>query len=256
MRERLEGLAWPLFIAAAAGMGLVIALALSPEVRANFWTSLGEVGIELVFIVFIGGVLTQSLQERLRRNEESRQLNDYRLHLLLDLVRAYHRAKAVRRALRPVGVGIDQKALAQWQVDEIRTQLTELNAAQLAFERLRRELEVNLGLLKHRSEIAKHVSEIDEYLRCITREWESKGTTMAAKQPLRRADWPHLFAFADRGADGSTFHRGVIHHELYIERIIRTNIARDDRDREMKPEYPTYVESCGVSPLPPQATGR
>jgi hypothetical protein len=229
-RDRFEGWGWPILIAFLALLLAWVAYSQSKKVPEEIWATLGGVGLEIFFLGFIGGFLTNAIQARLRRSEESRTLNDYRLRLLLDVVTAYHRVKAVRRALRAALDEMDERPLDEWQVHEVRTQFGDLNAAQLGMERVGRELMVNLGLFTRHHEIKSSITEIESHLRHITHEWERAALTVVQGRPMRAQDWPKLRGFIARGDTGeSTFQAEIGRHEDFLEATIRTDMSRGSR---------------------------
>ncbi len=234
MRRRIGRLRWPIRILVVLPVlvvaVLVVAVFVSDEVRSGLPAAITGSAIDLIFIGFIGGLLTLAIQLQLDDQEEARRLNEQRLRLLLEVVAAYNQTKAARRALRAAGfLNPTGPTLAQWQIDQFWTQMTKINRAQLAIEKIGRELEVNPGRLSKIDAVTTSIGAVDAYLGSIIDGWELHGARLGNGELAALDDQESLIGFLKhRNVDGATFGDGMANKMDSIERAIRNEMVGVD----------------------------
>lgn len=233
-RNRIGRLRWPILLLIVLGLVvfLVLALALiaSEDVRNAFPSAVSSSATDLIFIGFIGGLLTLAIQLQLDDQEEARRLNEYRLGLLLEVVAAYNQTKAARRALRAAGFLAPSSAtFERWQIDQFWTQLTKINRAQLAIEKIGRELEVNPGRLREIETLKTEIDAVDQYLGAIIEDWEVHGARLGRGEGAALDSQKSLVGFVKhRDVEGATFGDGMADRMDRIEKSIRNEMAGVD----------------------------
>lgn len=226
------GKRWPIVVVVVLGFFVallfIIAWIASDKVKGDLWSAVAGSAIDLVFIGFIGGLLTLAIQMQLDEQEDLRRLNDYRLRLLLDVVGAYNRTKGARRALRAAGFSEPKARKFQpWQIDQFRIQLAEINEAQLAIEKIGRELDVDLGELTDLQAIRDKITAVDKYLGRIIEGWEANGERLASGDKAALASQSTLAGFLKHKLDaGATFDAEMRERMNFIENSIRTDMQR------------------------------
>jgi hypothetical protein len=179
-------------------LGLALAIALvvfgakmAPKLRDQFWIEIAKAGAQLGIISIIGGGIALALRllESLRqedrahlesRREERRILNEYRLNVLRDVTTSYNRIKAVRRTLRAFGFRAPASPLTPDQVTEFRSQMKSLNEAQLALERLKREVKVQSDSFCEAEQIRQELETAEKYINHVIEDWEQHAVNVVA----------------------------------------------------------------------------
>jgi hypothetical protein len=243
---------WYLLVAVAVAVALLalgLALVLFEDARRGLGSALVGGAIDIVFVGLLGGILAAAIKEQLasqedRRRQEAddreeanrreaarleqlRRLNEYRLRLLMDVVSAYHRIKAARRALRAAGfLNPSGPELEQWQIDQYWIQLSEINVAQLQLGKIERELEVDLGQLTEHRRIKEGVPAGADYLDSIITGWEENGVGVARGEVEAVTRQKGLAALLSHDTGQGSLVEGISSHMDSIERSIRQDMKQ------------------------------
>jgi hypothetical protein len=189
------------WLAAVAAAGLIAAIligALTPELKDQ--TILYEV-FKFSLTVVLGGVIAFAF----RMAEAKRQTRDVRRRDLRDFYRrmlaAYNEAKKARRLLRARSHSDGEAVtIVRKDLDDL---MDNLHSAQLEFEALRRESQVNRKLLREPEEmkaLERHLGKAEKYLREVLKVHEAIGPSDPAVMPLGGESYRALLCFFnDRG---------------------------------------------------------
>jgi hypothetical protein len=229
-------LAWAMF----AGLFVAVSLVGLGAIMGAEWGHIGleisKAGVQLGILSVIGGAFAavlkylESAREGRRHlaestREEHRRLNEYRLSVLRSLTISYNRIKAVRRTLPAFGFGAGtSKPLTVEQVSEFHAQMKSLNEAQLAIERLKRELQVWPDVFSESKKFTDLLGSVDEYVRPVIKDWERSGSEVlpgAAPQTLLRS-MSALNAFLAPSEEG--FEKGAATPMDSLENLIRSQV--------------------------------
>jgi hypothetical protein len=173
----------------------------------TIWMEIAKAGIQLGSLSIIGGGIAVLWRRLESLRAEHRLLNEYRLSLLREVTCSYNEIKAVRRTLRAFGFTSPTDPLTPDQVTEFRAQMKVLNAAQLALERWRREVEVRAKSFHKNEEIKAVLIEAEGYIGEILDEWEKEGVrVVAGASTTAIASMPHLQPFLDKAYKGFKEH--------------------------------------------------
>jgi len=242
--------AWQLTVILAAAAAVAVffaALFFSDAARKELGPALMSGALEIAFVGVLGGLLAGQIKNQLDRQqnerktqlereaesarnqrafiEQTRRLNEYRLRLLLDLVSAYHQVKAARRALRAAGFSpLPDGTLAPWQIAEYHRQIAEINEAQLQFQKIYRELGVDVGALTRLDEIRTAVEDAKVYLDKILDGWEDEGAAVSEGSVAAVRAQPDLAKFLAHEGAGGAFKQGVSVEIEAVEQWIREDI--------------------------------
>jgi hypothetical protein len=212
--------------------GLTIGGAISADGKgSDVALEVAKAGLQLGAIIVLGFVVTEALKvvndERERRGkeadaererrakeadaererrakqadverEERQRLNEYRMVLFRETVDAYNRVKAVRRALRAIGMDRLRDALpSQEQLAVFDREMRTLNEAELALERIEREVTAQRETFPHASSQINDLNTAQNYLRNVLTVWESRAfltTDRNTRQETSVADFGRFVA--------------------------------------------------------------
>jgi hypothetical protein len=198
-------LRWPpwvyhlLAVVFAVAAGLTIGGAIAANGRgSDVALEVAKAGLQLGAIVVLGFVVTEALKavnderdrrakeadvERERRakeadveREERERLNEYRMSLFRETVEVYNRVKAVRRALRAVGMDrLGDGLPSQDQLEVFDGEMRTLNEAELALERIEREVTARQETFAHAWTEIGQLEVAQNYLRDVLTVWETRA---------------------------------------------------------------------------------
>jgi len=178
----------------------VLGVVFADDKRDEVGFEAAKAALQLGVITGLGAVFARGLKllESAREDrakaldqlrEDRRRLHDYRLAVFHDTVDAYHEVKEVRRTLRAFGFdGPAYGSLTAEQIGEFHTQMRALNKAELAIEKIRRELEAQSWLFPNASRQGSNIEHIERYLRNVLRVWEAQGPAISANDGALAAD--------------------------------------------------------------------
>lgn len=177
-----------LFIPAVVIAGLALAVGLVvlgarmvPQNADQIWIEIAKAGTQLGILSIIGGGIAAALRRLESVREERRHLNEYCLSVLRDVTTSYNRIKAVRRILRAFGFNSGTtRPLAPDQVVEFHAQMKSLNEAQLALERLKREVRVRSNVFREHQQLQGALETVEEYVGGVLKDWEKHGIEVVA----------------------------------------------------------------------------
>jgi hypothetical protein len=146
----------------------------------DLWAEVGKAGIQLAVVV-IGGAVFATILRALEAEREKRQQRSeaLRLSLLRELSTAYAGLKDVRRTLRASGFGSPSGRLTAEQVEEFVAQMKALIKLQLSLERCVHEIRAQPDLLANGELLVRPISQLEQYVHGLIREWEQNGTAIA-----------------------------------------------------------------------------
>jgi hypothetical protein len=256
--------AWLLMVILAAAAAVAVFLAalyFSDAAQKELGPALMSGALEIAFVGVLGGLLTGQIKNQLDRQqnerkaqlereaerardqrafiERTRRLNEYRLRLLLDLVSAYHQVKAARRALRAAGFSrVRDGTLTPWQIAEYHRQIAGINGAQLQFQKLYRELGVDVGALSNLNKIRADVEHAKDYLDTILDGWEESGAAVSEGSVEAVRAQSALAEFLMHEGAGGAFKQGVSVEIEDVEEWIREDIRRSNQAAALDPARP------------------
>jgi hypothetical protein len=220
-------------------LGLALAVALlvfgakmAQNAGNQIWIEIAKAGAQLGIISIIGGGVAfalrrlESLREEHRtdlesRREERRILNEYRLNVLRDVTNSYNRIKAVRRTLRAFGFRASASPLTPDQVTEFHSQMKSLNEAQLALERLKREVKVRSDSFCEAQQIENGLETAERYINHVIKDWEEHGVNIVAgAAPTVITSMRSLQAFLDESE--TAFQDGAAKPMTSVQALIRS----------------------------------
>jgi hypothetical protein len=173
--------------AVVAGLALALVLVVFGAKMANdrnqIWIEIAKTGAQLGILSIIGGGVATALRLLESLREEQRTLNQYRLSVLRDITTSYNQIKAVRRTLRAFGFKAPASPLSPDQVTEFRAQMKALNEAQLALERLKRELTVRPDCFYEAGQIQCELKTAERYIGHVLDDWQEHGVDIVAGVP-------------------------------------------------------------------------
>ena len=215
----------PMVVGLALALGLVMfgAIMVQRPPHDQIWIEIAKAGLQLGIVSIIGGGITLILKRFERRQEERRTLNEYRLKVLHDVTTSYNQIKAVRRTLRAFGFKTPRSLLTLDQVIEFRGQMKSLDEAQLALERLKREVRVRSDSFCKAQQIQCALVTAEEYIQDVLKDWETKGVDIiVGAAPNVPASMGKLQTFLDKAEKEKGFTQGVADPMELIERLIRS----------------------------------
>lgn len=162
-------------VVGCALLTLIVWGGLNDGVRTNLFNELPKLILELLLLIFFGGLLVNALLERNRKlEEESRAKIAIQRSLLNDLIRAYNNTKRVRRRLR---VKVKFSSPITLDLSKYQEEMESLNDAQLEFERIREELETHREYFKGDYDTLQlEIKKIEDYLRELYKEYEGRDS--------------------------------------------------------------------------------
>lgn len=160
-------------VVGCALLTLIVWGGLNASVRTNLLNELPKLILELLLLIFFGGLLVNALLEKNRKlEEESRAKIAIQRSLLNDLIRAYNNTKRVRRRLR---VKVKSSTARPLDLSKYPEEMESLNDAQLEFERILKELGTHQEYFKGDYEkLESNIEEIEDYLRQLYKEYEGR----------------------------------------------------------------------------------
>jgi uncharacterized protein (UPF0335 family) len=159
----------------AAGL-VLFGAKMAHEKGDQIWIEIAKAGVQLGILSIIGGGIAAVLRRLESLREEQRTLNEYRLNVLRDVTTSYNQIKAVRRILRAFGFNSRMtRPLAPDQVTEFHTQMKSLNEAQLALERLKREVVVRSHAFSEYQKLQEALTTVEGYIGDVLKNWEEHG---------------------------------------------------------------------------------
>jgi hypothetical protein len=216
---------WIAGIAIVAASIVSLAACFAPQKHEDLWFEAGKAGIQLAVVTVVGALLAAGLRYLETIRDERRKLKDHRREILRQIIAAYNQVKAVRRVLRAYGFRSPSSGtLSQTQIDEFHAQMKLLNAAQLTFESLARDLAVGEQIFQDTKGIIEALRGVEKYLGHIIQDWEKSsasvqvGVNVSAITSLER-----LQTFLSRSEVG--FEGGAAKHMDYVEARIQAEIA-------------------------------
>jgi hypothetical protein len=96
-------------VAAVAVAMIAIGLVAADGKSGGIWFELARTGLGVLAIAILGGATAASFRSREAHRESLHRRDEYRAAFVGELWEAYHRIKAVRRALRAAGFGGPQR---------------------------------------------------------------------------------------------------------------------------------------------------
>ena len=200
----------------------VAAFALAPVDDADVWLELVKGAIQLLVVVALGGVVSFAVKRWEEDRAVERREDEARLVLLRELVRAYHRTKAVRRTLHAYGfhAGSRPDPLTTGQVGEFQKQMLALDEAQLAMETVAREIKAQPQIFSHAEGMHVLVHTAESFVNRVIGDWEEHGHRVVEGVPADVAlrDLKHLRCFLGPSEQGIKRVGRAIEE---VERLIR-----------------------------------
>jgi len=225
-RTRRGARQWPwlaiaTFLAAAVLAGVLIFVGKASSGDLSF--ELSKAGIQLLAIVIFGGAVAAAFRSLDARREDLRRLDAYRAATVDELLDAYHRIKAVRRALRASGFDqqdsesvsaeqcaayhgvkavrralracgfdkLDSERVSAEQSADFRARMEALNDAQLALEKLAQIVHDEKRVFgAHHACIARLIRKAEKYVGNVIKDWEEHGRNVQAGADLAEVTRP------------------------------------------------------------------
>jgi hypothetical protein len=169
-----------------AGLGIaigaiVLGMRMSGDPR-GVWLEIAKAGAQLAAVSVIGATIAAAFKAIEGERDEERRLHEYRIGVLREVTVSYNKIKAVRRALRAYGYGPGRagRKTAE-QVAEFHIQMKALNEAQLAVERLKRELLVRRDAFEEADALSERLRTVEQYVHGVLRDWEEHGADVVVR---------------------------------------------------------------------------
>jgi hypothetical protein len=165
---------------------VAVAVAVVLIIVGSIWAS-GDValeaakaGLELLAVAILGGAVAAAFRWLEADRDEQRRLDEYRAERVGELWDAYHRIKAVRRALRAAGFAAPSGKLTGEQLAVFCTRMMELNDAQLSLEKLVKLIDGQDDVFGEEcGSITKWISQAEGYVGRIITAWENSQAIQA-----------------------------------------------------------------------------
>ena len=210
----------------AAGVGAILAVAvlaialslLDAARRADVVFEIAKSAVAVIPLAFFGVVIADMVrrrdtnlehkrEDRARREEYDRQLDDYRRGFRKDFLTAYNDLKSARRILRSLGLTEPRdRSLDDHMLEGLDQQLRLVNETQLTLERLKREMRAPGAPYTRQDEILGQLAVMEQYAKEVLQDWvrlrSSLGPSATAGQ---LAQWPHFGPFLLEEGSGGTF---------------------------------------------------
>ena len=198
-RARAAAVVFSFAVAVAVVLIVVGSISASGDVALE----VAKAGLELLGVALLGGAVAAAFRWLEDDRDEQRRLDDYRAARVGELWDAYHRIKAVRRALRAAGFAAPSGKLTGEQVAVFCTRMVELNDAQLNLERLVKLIDGQDDVFGEEcGSITRWISQAEGYVGGIIKAWENSQAIQAgadlADIRMQSADkklgnlWPFL----------------------------------------------------------------
>lgn len=185
-----------------------------------------KAGLQLGVITVFGAAVAQGLKVLDVAREERGRLHEYRLTVFRDTVDAYNKVKTVRRTLRSLGfVRPDYGSLSATHIDGFQAQMGALNEAELAIEKIGREMEAQKDAFPNASARLEDLDTVKNYLKIVLKVWETQGVMIGRNEDAP----PGLQAFLARRVetDDSPFWPSF----KAFESAIREDLTKKHRQR-------------------------
>lgn len=231
---------------------LAVAVAAVLIIVGTIWAS-GDValeaakaGLQILAVAILGGAVTAAFRWLDADRADQRRLDDYRAARVGELWDAYHRIKAVRRALRAAGFAAPSGKLTDEQIAVFRTGMVELNDAQLNLERLVKLIDGQDDVFRREcGSITKGISQAEQYVGRIITAWENSQAIQAGADlgeiRIQSADEKlrNLWPFLDKASSGgfkSEVSRPIRDAATKIESLRIKTIRTDVPERKLLDE--------------------
>lgn len=182
-----------LFTAVLAGLYLIFG-EMDAANRAKLFLETAKSLLQLGVIVILGGLAASMLKSFEKERINSKAIHDFHMEFLTELRDNYELVEKSRRSLRASGLTDTEPpiTLSDYQVKDYQKYMLSLDKSQLRLERLKLELGNFPDAFKEFGELATQISSMEEYIRCIHKEYEKNWSKL-------RGD-PTQVKFEDLGA--------------------------------------------------------
>lgn len=193
--------------------------------KDDIWSTISKAGVTIAVITVAGAVATAAL----KLVDEWRVRDQERRKVFHDVVETYNEVKSIRRSLRALGLLSPRSGpltaedpLTAEEAEKVLTIMTRLNAAQLRFEAIKKEVEQS-NLFTHLDLVTRELRTVEDYInKCAIAKWEkSEGRIRkgADRHELDNLELPGFIGgFEDhifRPLDDLTL---TLHEELFGKR--------------------------------------
>lgn len=169
-----------------------------PERRADLWFEVFVGAVRLAVLAMTGGVVAAVLRDRDAVREEAHRRQADAAAFLERIQDTFGQVKSARRMLRTHGFGsADAHALTDEQAAGFRTEMAQLNDAELAFEMYARRVAIMPGPYGDaRAQLVGAMTGIHEYLKGILQEWQRDPAAITpGRDALATREWTHFQRF-------------------------------------------------------------
>lgn len=199
-------------VAAVAVAMIAIGLVAADGTSGGIWFELARTGLGVLAVAILGGAAAASFRSREARRESLRRRDEYRAAFVSELWDAYHRIKAVRRALRAAGFGAPQGELSAKQALDFHAQMDILDDAQLALEKLVRTVRRERDVFDpYDKRLLFLLSTAENYVKDVLADWEKHGREVRGRSDFAEAmtDFENLQSFLGRARKAGGIKRRV-----------------------------------------------
>lgn len=170
---------WLIAVLIVAGVlsvaGIVLGMLLTDS-DDEIWSDVARAGVQVVAVGLIGGAVAAAWRYFEQERDWERQVHEQQLAVFRQVVESYNEVKAIRRTLRSLGLRGFTGALNEVQVNGFREQMLRLNAVQLSFEALKREVGETDIFEEDTPALVLGLYKIEHYLNRVLAVWEHGGS--------------------------------------------------------------------------------
>jgi hypothetical protein len=205
-----------IFIAGIAVAAVFNAISTNKD---DIWSTISKAGVTIAVTTVAGAVATAAL----KLVDEWRVRDQERRKVFHDVVETYNEVKSIRRSLRALGLLSPRSGpMTAEEAEEVLTIMTRLNAAQLRFEAIKKEVEQS-NLFTHLDLVTRELRTVEDYInKCAIAKWEKSAGRIrkgADRRELDNLELPGFIGgFEDhifRPLDDLTL---TLHEELFGKR--------------------------------------
>jgi hypothetical protein len=155
-----------------AGIGVAAVFNAISTNKDDIWSTISKAGVTIAVTTVAGAVAAAAL----KLVDEWRVRDQERRKVFHDVVETYNEVKSIRRSLRALGLLSPRCGpLTAEEAEEVLTIMTRLNAAQLRFEAIKKEVEQS-NLFTHLDLVTKELRTVENYInKCAIEKWEKSA---------------------------------------------------------------------------------
>jgi hypothetical protein len=168
-RRPWRGVIIALTLTFIAGIAVAAVFSAISTNKDDIWSTISKAGVTIAVTTVAGAVATAAL----KLVDEWRVRDQERRKVFHDVVETYNEVKSIRRSLRALGLLSPRRGrLTAEEAEEVLTIMTRLNAAQLRFEAIKKEVEQS-NLFTHLDLVTRELRTVEDYInKCAIAKWE------------------------------------------------------------------------------------